>query len=142
MSEDDFYVVRTIGGLKGADERTEEAIKGYGLGEIIRIKLFSGRNIRHHRKFFGILQLVFKNQEKYLSLEGLRFAVTIQAGYVEEIKLKGDTVVLKPQSINFTRMGQHEFNEFYEAALAAIPVLLPQFAGVDLDEELRMGATA
>jgi hypothetical protein len=33
-------------------------------------------------------------------------------------------------------MDQNEFNEFYNAALAAIPRLLPQFAGVDLDREL------
>jgi hypothetical protein len=141
VSGDDFYVVRTIGGLKGADERTEEAIKRYGLGEIIRIKMYSGRNIRHHRLFFALLQLVFKNQEKYLSLEGLRFAVTIQAGYVEEIKLSGDKVTLKPKSINFTSMNQNEFAEFYAAALAAVPVLLPDFEGVDLESELRVNST-
>lgn len=141
MTGDDYYVVRTIGGMKGADERTEDAIKDIGLGEVVRVKFYSSRNIRHHRKFFALLQMVFKNQDKYLSLEGLRFAVTIAAGYAEEIRLDGDKVTLKPVSISFSRMNQHEFNEFYDAALAAIPRLLPQFEGVDLDKELMVNTT-
>jgi hypothetical protein len=141
MSNDDFYLVRTLGGLKPADDRTEDAVKNFGLGEIVRVKFYSSRNIRHHRLFFGLLNLVFVNQDKYLSLEGLRFAVTIQAGYVDEIKLAGDKVTLKPKSIAFARMGQVEFNEFFAAALAAIPVLLPQFEGVDLERELAVNST-
>lgn len=138
---DDFYMVKTMGGFKPADDRTEDAAKNFGLGEVVRIKFFSSRNIRHHRLFFGLLGLVFANQDKYLSLEGLRFAVTIQAGYVEEIKLKGDSVILKPKSIAFARMSQVEFNAFYDAALLAIPVLLPQFEGVDLRVELAVNST-
>lgn len=138
---DDFYMVKTLGGFRPADDRTEDQAKNFGLGEVVRIKFFSSRNIRHHRLFFGLLNLVFANQDKYLSLEGLRFAVTIQAGYVEEIKLKGDTVILKPKSIAFARMSQVEFNAFYDAALAAIPVLLPQFEGMDLRQELAVNST-
>lgn len=138
---DDFYMVKTLGGFRPADDRTEDQAKNFGLGEVVRIKFFSSRNIRHHRLFFGLLNLVFANQDKYLSLEGLRFAVTIQAGYVEEIKLKGDTVILKPKSIAFARMSQIEFNTFYDAALAAIPVLLPQFEGMDLRQELAVNST-
>jgi hypothetical protein len=141
VSNDDFYLVRTLGGLKAADDRTEDAIKNFGLGEIVRVKFYSSRNIRHHRLFFGLLNMVFVNQDKYLSLEGLRFAVTIQAGYVDEIKLAGDKVTLKPKSIAFARMSQLEFNEFFQAAIAAIPVLLPQFEGVDLEGELRTNST-
>ena len=140
-TSDDFYMVKTLGGFKPADDRTEDHAKNFGLGEVVRIKFYSSRNIRHHRLFFGLLNLVFANQDKYLSLEGLRFAVTIQAGYVDEIKLAGDKVTLKPKSIAFARMSQVEFNEFYDAALLAIPVLLPQFEGVDLRQELAVNST-
>jgi hypothetical protein len=99
------------------------------------------RNPGHHRKFFGLLRMVFENQEKYLSQEALRFAVTIQAGYVEEIQLDGDRIALKPKSIAWAKMDQTEFDKFYNAALAAIKALLPQFEGVDLDRELINSST-
>lgn len=132
----DHYFVRTIGGLAPVDDASREALGAYGNGEILRAKLYRDRNPRHHRLFFGLLKLVFDNQQRYLSTEALRFAITIQAGYVEEIRLSGDRVALKPKSIAFSKMDQHEFKLFYDAALKAIPELLPELAGVDWEREL------
>jgi len=132
----DVYVVRTIGGLAPVDDAGREAIGVYGTGEVVRIKLYRDRNPRHHRLFFGLLNLVFENQQRYLSREALRFALTIQAGYVDEIRLSGDKIALKPKSIAFASMDQHEFKLFYDAALKAIPELLPELAGVDWEREL------
>lgn len=111
----------------------------YGDGEIVRVRLYKDRNPRHHRLFFALLKCIFFNQEKYISQEALRFAITIQAGWVDEIMLSGDRVALKPKSIAWARMDQHEFKEFYGAALRAIPELLPQFLGVDIEEMLITG---
>jgi hypothetical protein len=122
--------------LKPIDGVGEEYIAALGTGEVVRATCKKDRNPGHHRKFFGLLRLVFSNQDKYLSQEALRFAVMVQAGYVDSIQLEGDKVAFKPVSISWAKMDQNEFNEFYNAALAAIPRLLPQFAGVDLDREL------
>jgi hypothetical protein len=69
-------------------------------------------------------------------VEALRFAVTIQAGWVEEIRLAGDKVALKPKSISWGKMDQHEFKLYYDAALRAIPELLPHLEGVDWETEV------
>ena len=135
----DTYLVKTSAGLQPVDDHTREQLAYFGDGECFRVKIYRDRNIRHHRLFFGILNLVFANQEKYLSQEGLFFAVKVQAGYVEEIKLKGDAVMLKPRSIAFSAMTQSEFSDFYAAALKAIVELLPQFAGVNLEDALISG---
>jgi hypothetical protein len=132
----DYYFAKTLGGLAPADDLAREAIGFYGTGEILRVKLHRDRNPRHHRLFFGLLRLVFENQEKYLSQEALRFAITVQAGYVDEIRLGGDRVALKPKSISFGAMDQNEFKVFYDAALKAIPELLPDLAHVDWEREL------
>jgi hypothetical protein len=132
----DVYFARTIGGLAPVDDAAREAINHYGTGEILRAKLYRDRNPRHHRLFFGLLKLVFDNQERYLSTEALRFAITVQAGYVDEIRLSGDRVALKPKSISFGSMDQGEFKLFYDAALKAIPELLPELKGVDWEREL------
>lgn len=106
---------------------------------MIRVKLMKDRNPRHHRLFFALLHMVFQNQDKYLSQEALRFAVTVQAGWVDEIKLCGDRVALRPKSIAWGKMDQLEFKTYFDAALRAIPELLPQFDGVDLEQELKTG---
>ena len=81
---------------------------------------------------------MYQNQDKYLSQEALRFAVSIQAGYVDQILLSGNQFALRPKSISWAKMDQNEFNDYYNAALRAIPELLPQFAGIDLDRELAL----
>jgi Protein of unknown function (DUF1367) len=132
----DVHFVRTIGGLSPVDDAAKEALNHYGNGEILRVKLYRDRNPRHHRLFFGLLNLVFQNQQRYLSQEALRFAITIQAGYVDEIRLSGDRVALKPKSISFGSMDQGDFSKFYTAALLAIKELLPELGTVDWEREL------
>lgn len=132
----DYYFAKTLGGLAPVDDLAREAIGAYGAGEILRIKLHRDRNPRHHRLFFGLLKLVFDNQDKYLSQEALRFAITVQAGYVDEIRLSKDRVALKPKSISWGSMDQNDFKLFYDAALKAIPELLPSLAHVDWEREL------
>lgn len=138
----DYYFIRTLGGLAPVDDASREAIGTYGAGEVVRVTLRKERNPRHHRLFFALLGLVYANQDKYLSIEALRFAVTIQAGYVDEIRLVGDTTILKPKSLSFGSMDQGEFKLFFDAALKAIPELLPQFQGVDLERELIISGGA
>jgi hypothetical protein len=132
----DVYFAKTLGGLAPVDDAAREILGHYGNGEVLRVKIHRDRNPRHHRLFFGLLKLVFDNQERYLSQEALRFAITVQAGYVDEIRLSGDRVALKPKSISFGSMDQAEFKLFYDAALKAIPELLPELKGVDWEREL------
>jgi hypothetical protein len=138
----DIYLVKTLGGLAPIDDIAKEVLASYGSGEVIRARTYRARNPRHHRLFFGLLKLVFDNQQRYLSTEALRFALTIQAGYVEEIRLKGDAVALKPRSISFASMDQNEFNAFYKAIKAAIPELMPELGKVDWERELLTSGAA
>lgn len=132
----DTYFVKTPVSLRPVDDASAAVLKEYGDGEVIRVKLMKDRNPRHHRLFFALLNMVYQNQDKYLSQEALRFAVTIQAGWVDEIRLAGDKVALRPKSIAWGKMDQLEFKNYFDAALRAIPELLPQFDGVDLQGEL------
>ena len=132
----DYYLVKTNAGFAAADERTEQLLKTFGAGEVIAAQIRRPRNIKHHRKFFALLNAIFQNQEKYLSVEAMRFALIIASGYAEEVQLEGDKVAMRPRSLNFASMDQTEFEAFYEAALQAVPRLLPQFDGVDIEREI------
>jgi len=138
----DVYLTKTLGGgLRPVDGTAEDWIAGIKVGEIVRVQPKKDRNPRFHNKFMGTLRMVFKNQEKYLSFEGLRAAVTVAAGYVDVIQLDGDRTTLVPQSIAWDKMDDHQFAPLYRAALEAIPRLLPQFEGVDLERELHYTET-
>jgi len=60
---------------------------------------------------------------------------------VDVIQLDGDRTTLVPQSIAWDKMDDHQFAPLYRAALEAIPRLLPQFEGVDLERELHYTET-
>ena len=138
----DVYLVKTLSGaLRPIDGTGEEYLQSIKTGEVVCGRFSRQRVPGHHRKLFGIIRLVFQNQEKYLSEEGLRKAITIQAGFVESIRLKGDEVRLVPMSLAWDKMDQAKFQEFYDAALLAIPELLPQFFGVNLERELLESQT-
>jgi hypothetical protein len=134
----DFYLVRThLGALKPADGAAEEYINSLSVGEIVKADLRKPRNPGFHNKVMGVLRVVYNNQEKYLSLDAFRFALMIAAGYVDQIALDGDKVAFRPQSIAWDKMDQAKFEEVYGTLLRAIPRLLPQFEGVDLEKELK-----
>lgn len=135
----DVYFAKTTDSLVPVDDVSLEQLQQYGDGEVIRVKLYKDRNPRHHRLFFALIAAIFENQEKYLSKDALRWAITIQAGWVDEIQLAGDRVTLKPKSIAWGKMDQHEFKDYYAAALKAVPELLPQFEGVDIESMLIAG---
>lgn len=138
----DYYLAKTLGGaMIPIDAAGQEYVDSLAAGEIVRGTFKKDRNPGHHRKFFALLKLVFENQDKYLSQEGLRFAIAVASGYCDEIALDGNKVTFKPKSINWASMDQQEFNTFYKSALQAIPRLLPQFEGIDLDRELSLVST-
>lgn len=58
------------------------------------------RNLGFHRKAFALLNVVFDAQEKYDTPEQLRLAMTVHAGYVQQIEVN-ETTVLIPESWAF-----------------------------------------
>lgn len=97
------------------------------------------RNLKHHMKFFALLNLLWENTvcgERYPSREALRYALTMAVGYVEVIPTrKGEKEV--PKSLSFESMDQTEFSEFYDAVVRlVIKEVLPNLTEKDLEQEL------
>ena len=57
---------------------------GIGQGELIKVKITKARNLKHHRKFFSMVNLVFDNQEKYPTQRHLLTAIKLEAGWYED----------------------------------------------------------
>ena len=76
------------------------------------------RNIYFHRKFFKMLNTVWNNQNRFPSVESLRKAVLVEAGYYEPVYYfnKGTEEVRvqkEASSIAFNKMEQSEFEKCY-----------------------------
>lgn len=86
-------------------------------GEVVRCDVKKPRNIGLHRKAFILLRVVF-DATNYPSMEALRNAMTVGAGYVETVinPLTGEAAMV-PRSWAFEKMDETEFRGLYNAMI-------------------------
>jgi hypothetical protein len=106
--------------FKVAYESDFEKLKKIKAGEFIECEIKKKRNIKFHRKFFALINLVYQNQETYNNIDHLRNDLTIASGYyTQRTNLQGE-VITEPKSISFASMDEHSFSEYYNKVLDAI----------------------
>ena len=76
-----IHVIKTLGGLKPYSEKAEQVFSKIQLNEVIEIDYKKQRNIKFHRKFFALINLVYQNQDHYNNIDELREDLTIEAGF-------------------------------------------------------------
>lgn len=141
---------RGICGATPADETAFRKFKARILklkskpGEWLRIEFSSPRHIKHHRKFFALLQLVAENSEVYDTAEKALIALKLCTGYADPlIHPETGEVLMIPRSISFESMGQDDFDAWYLLALDAVSaVIVPHLRAADRDrvlEEIILG---
>jgi hypothetical protein len=115
--------------LVPADVHAEDLFEGIKDGKKVLIRIWSPRNIDHHRKLFAILNCVCENSEKWNDVEELLQVVKIATGYVTVVQgLDGDIYRI-PKSISFASMPQDQFNRFFNRAVYT----LSQISGISED---------
>ena len=107
----DFWLRRTETGF--AVNNPEDIPKGWKIGEQLFVTMRKPRNGRLHRKAFVLLDVVWPHTE-YPNKEVLRKAMTIGAGFVEEIinPMTGEIAFIA-KSWRFDSMDDIEFRELY-----------------------------
>lgn len=131
----DILLVREGNKLGAAEPWGAEAIEAMHHGEMVTATLRRTRNPGHHRKFFALLNVVYKAQTRYATLEHLLNAVKIATGHYDvcSIEMRGFPVqVCIPKSISFAKMGQTAFEQFYNKAVDFI--LTEVIPGLDRDD--------
>lgn len=110
-----IWVRRTPQGFVALDH--EALPKTWKIGETLRAEVVKPRNGKLHRKAFILLDVVYPHTE-YPSKDILRKAMTIGAGFVEEIinPLTGE-VALIAKSWRFDSMDDLEFQHLYAALI-------------------------
>lgn len=81
----DMSLRKTLTGFVPANGPSEDAWRKFKIGEVYRAKVTKPRNYRNHCHFMCLLELTFKNQERYDNERIFRRAVALEAGHVEQI---------------------------------------------------------
>lgn len=106
--------------LKPAYDSDLEKLKKIKPGKPVKCKITQPRNIKFHRKFFALINLVYQNQEHYINVDHLRHDLIIASGYyTKRITMYGEEVT-EAKSISFAKMSELEFSELYSAMLNSI----------------------
>lgn len=102
------------------DKESAEWAAKKKIGSAHEVKESATRNYKYHCKYFGMLNLAWENQEQFKTMDLLRKAVQVNAGYYDtEYRLDG-TCVLVARSIAFGSMSPEEFEKLYSDVLNVI----------------------
>lgn len=129
-----IFAQKHLHSLRPVDDAGAEVLRKIKQGEIVTVDIKKPRNIRHHRMFFALMNIVFENTERdtYPTLDDVVGAVKIAAGIRTRIALRGGEIGYMPGSISFSKMDQTQFNEFYDRVCDLVAQhFLP---GIDQDD--------
>lgn len=126
MSE--ILLIKNGGMLFAADDDSKARVSAMAPGTCLRAKIMKSRNLRFHRKFFGLLDAAFEYWEPIEEYKGVpvlkdrekfRKDVTILAGFRHAVAgLNG--VRWEADSIAFHNMDEEQFERVYSAVLDVI----------------------
>jgi hypothetical protein len=123
------------GRLAPADVQNAELLSEIGNG-LVTAEIRKPRNPKFHRLFFGLLNLVFKHQNIYPTLEHFLVAMKMATGHVDAYKIKEKTVYV-PRSISFSKMDEAAFRQFWDKCLEIITTrIIPNTTKADLEREV------
>ncbi len=132
----DIYLTRTLNGLVPADEEAKQAVKRWKIGETLKCSVRKPRCYTNHKRYFGLLNLTFENQERYTSFEHFRKAVQIAAGHVDELITLDGEVVLMPKSIAYDALDEMEFSKVFGETMKVCAKILGDLDLHELETEV------
>lgn len=112
---------KTVQGWQPVSNAAREFWSKTKLGQVVEFRARRPRNPGHHRKLFALLGLVVDNTDLFANADDALTGLKAIMGFGRWQRLKGTSKDLfYPDSIAFDAMGQDEFNEFYDTAVAAV----------------------
>ena len=91
-------------------------------GKQVLVKVRSPRNIRHHRKYWGMLRALVDATGQWPSTAAAHRWVKIAVGHYVPHRQPDGTIFAELLPTDFAGMPQRQFDEFYALALAALAI--------------------
>lgn len=126
---------RTLSGFEPADDQAKSFFLKSKLGDIVALDGRRPRNLKHHRKYWILMQTVVDNSDDFDTPEMVNYAVKAAMGRGKWIKPgKAKNPLFIPESISFSSMDQEAFEVFYSQAVnVVIKHFLPGCTADQLD---------
>jgi hypothetical protein len=114
-------LIKTLSGsFKPAYDSDYELAKKIKLNEPYEYDFKKPRNYEFHKKFFGLVNMVFQNQERYNNIDDLREDLIIEAGFYSIRYNFNGVEIYKADSISFANMDEVKFGELYSSVIDVI----------------------
>lgn len=116
-------MIKLQNALFPADSLSEERIASIKDGTAVKATITIPRNIKFHRLFFALLDVVYNGQsdpKQFPCIEALLYSLKRAMGYVVEFKGTSGAIEYLPCSIAFDKMDEVSFREFFDSAVDLI----------------------
>jgi len=129
---------KDLNAARPANPEAEAILKRIRNGDEFVVTVKRPRNLRHHKKFWALMNLVFENQGHYENVDNMVAAMKTAVGHCDFMPSKdGKTMIAIPKSIAFHKMDQKQFETFYESCLSVIAKhFIPSIDKDDLRQEV------
>lgn len=115
-----ILVKKTHNGLIPLYDSDYENYSKIPIGKEFEIECKQTRNIKFHRKFFALINMVFQNQEQYTNIEHLRKDLIIESGNYDLRHDLHGVEIREAKSISFAQMDEIQFSELYNSVVDVI----------------------
>lgn len=117
----ELFLRKTLSGFVAADEASQDAMRSYKLNETYRANVVKPRDLINHRRYWALVNMVFKNSDVYKSPDQLHQHLKILAGRCSPVvsKATGETYLIA-DSISFSAMDETEFQAFWSRCITAV----------------------
>ena len=134
----ELWLIRKMDALFPANEQTLDALRKMKPGQWYRADIRLPRNVKHHRKYFALLGVVFPHQTMWPTFRKFRQKLEEALGHGEYHTNGRGERYFENESISFANMDQEEFEQLYERAVELILTrILPNVGRADLDRQVE-----
>ena len=134
----ELWLIRKMDALVPANEQTLDALRKMKPGQWYRADIRLPRNVKHHRKYFALLGVVFPHQTMWPTFRKFRQKLEEALGHGEYHTNGRGERYFENESISFANMDQEEFEQLYERAVELILTrILPNVGRADLDRQVE-----
>jgi len=103
-------------------------------GAIVAADVRRPRNLKHLRKFWTMIDVIFEAQSHFATKERMVDAIKIASGHFVTWRMPDGREVVEPDSISFAELSQDGFEEFYDRAVGILLTqILPNCDRADIE---------
>lgn len=134
----EIWLQRRLGHLVPANAQSAELLAALPADKWMLATIRMPRNVKHHRKYWALLQAVFPHQTTWPTMKSFHRQIKKAMGFGEWVEAENGKKEFIEDSISFASMDQTEFEQLYARLVELILTkVLPNVNSEDLEREVQ-----